>query len=148
MDMEPIKVAKPRTVIEGVTPTKQVDKHIENSLDKKSERKKDNSVNSYKEIGDGNPITLIGDNNLADKEKKLEEKGQKKVKNAVSEVNDKIKQSKSEIQFEYHEKSNRVSIKIVDSDTKEVIKEIPPEDTIKMIEKMWEVAGLLVDQKL
>jgi flagellar protein FlaG len=38
-------------------------------------------------------------------------------------------------------------IKIVDKETKEVIKELPPEKTLDMIAKIWEVAGLLVDEK-
>ena len=34
-----------------------------------------------------------------------------------------------------------------DKDTKEVIKEFPPEKTLDMIAKVWEVAGILVDEK-
>ena len=44
--------------------------------------------------------------------------------------------------------TNRVTIKIVDKDTKKVLKEYPPEKTLDMIAKVWEMAGLLVDQKL
>ena len=39
-------------------------------------------------------------------------------------------------------------IKIVDKDTKDVIKEFPPEETLDMIQKVWEMAGILVDEKL
>jgi flagellar protein FlaG len=38
-------------------------------------------------------------------------------------------------------------IKIVDRDSKKVIKELPPEKTLDMIAKVWELAGLLVDEK-
>ncbi len=38
-------------------------------------------------------------------------------------------------------------IKIVDKDTKEVIKEFPPEETLDMIEKVWELAGIMVDER-
>ena len=31
---------------------------------------------------------------------------------------------------------------------KEVLKEYPPEKTLDMIAKVWEVAGLLVDEKM
>ena len=44
-------------------------------------------------------------------------------------------------------KTNRVTIKIVDKKTKEVIKEFPPEKTLDMIAKVWEMAGLMVDEK-
>ena len=51
------------------------------------------------------------------------------------------------MRFKYHEKINRVSIKIVDTKTDEVIREIPPEETMKMVEKMLEQAGILVDER-
>ncbi|MBE5874939.1 MAG: flagellar protein FlaG, partial [Lachnospiraceae bacterium] len=40
-----------------------------------------------------------------------------------------------------------VTIKIVDRTTKEVIKELPPEKTLDMIAKVWELAGIMVDEK-
>jgi len=40
-----------------------------------------------------------------------------------------------------------VTIKVFDKETEEIIREIPPEKTLEMIEKMWELAGLLVDEK-
>ena len=46
-----------------------------------------------------------------------------------------------------HEETNRVTIKIVDKETKEIIKEFPPEKTLDMIAKVWEMAGLFVDEK-
>ena len=53
----------------------------------------------------------------------------------------------SEAIFGIHEDTNRITIKIVDRSTKEVIKELPPEKTLDMIAKVWEMAGLLVDEK-
>ena len=32
-------------------------------------------------------------------------------------------------------------------ETKEVIKEFPPEKTLDMIAKVWEMAGIMVDEK-
>ena len=39
------------------------------------------------------------------------------------------------------------TIKLVDKETKETIKELPPEKTLDMICKVWELAGMLVDEK-
>ena len=50
-------------------------------------------------------------------------------------------------EFGIHEQTNRITIKIVDKKTKEVIKELPPEKTLDMIAKVWEYAGLFVDEK-
>ena len=53
----------------------------------------------------------------------------------------------SEAGYGIHEATNRVTIKIIDKDTKEVIKELPPEKTLDMIAKAWEMAGILVDER-
>lgn len=67
------------------------------------------------------------------------------LKSAVNELNKQMKNS--EAIFGIHEKTNRVTIKIVDKETKEVLKEYPPEQTLDMIAKVWEIAGILVDEK-
>lgn len=54
----------------------------------------------------------------------------------------------TECKFGIDDATNRITIKIVDKDTKKVIKEVPPEKTLKMIAKVWEIAGILVDEKL
>lgn len=68
------------------------------------------------------------------------------IKRAVEQLN-KNMMSHSEAVFGMHEETNRVTIKIVDKDTKEVIKEFPPEKTLDMIAKVWEMAGILVDER-
>ena len=50
-------------------------------------------------------------------------------------------------EFGIHEETNRITIKMVDKQTKKVIKELPPEKTLDMIAKIWDAAGLLVDEK-
>ena len=67
------------------------------------------------------------------------------IKKAVEDLNRKMEHS--EAVFGIHEDTNRVTIKIVDRDTKKVIKELPPEKTLDMIAKVWEMAGILVDEK-
>lgn len=70
----------------------------------------------------------------------------KQLKNAVSDLNKQLKNT--EAVFGVHDKTNRITIKIVDRTTKEVLKEYPPEQTLDIIAKVWEIAGLLVDKKL
>ena len=68
-----------------------------------------------------------------------------KVRKAVETLNKKM--ANSEAVFGFHEDTNRVTIKIVDKSTKEVIKELPPEKTLDMIAKVWEMAGILIDER-
>lgn len=76
-----------------------------------------------------------------------QDQGQKneQIKKAVEKMNKNM--NNSEAIFGIHEGTNRVTIKIVDKETKEVIKELPPEKTLDMIAKAWELAGIMVDEK-
>ena len=56
-----------------------------------------------------------------------------KIKKAVEQFNKNL--SHSSAIFGIHEATNRVTIKIVDKDTKEVIKEVPPEETLDIDRK-------------
>lgn len=67
------------------------------------------------------------------------------IKKAVEKLNKNL--MNSEAIFGIHEATNRVTIKIVDKDTKEVLKELPPEKTLDMLAKAWELAGILVDER-
>ena len=74
-----------------------------------------------------------------------QDKQNAQIKKAIDDINK--KEMNSEAIFGIHEATNRVTIKIVDKDTKKVIKELPPEKTLDMIAKVWEMAGLMVDEK-
>jgi len=50
-------------------------------------------------------------------------------------------------EFGYNEPTNRITITIKDKETDEVIREIPSEKALKMLEKAWELAGILVDER-
>ena len=69
-----------------------------------------------------------------------------RIKKAINEISKKMS-SNAEAVFGIHEKTNRVTIKMVDKDTRKVIKEFPPDETLDMIAKVWEIAGLMVDEK-
>lgn len=75
-----------------------------------------------------------------------DELSQEKIRKAIETINKQL--SHTECQYGFHEKTNRVMIKIVDKETDKVIKEFPPEETLEMIAKAWELAGILVDEKL
>ncbi len=67
------------------------------------------------------------------------------IRQAVDKINKNT--SNQEAIFGIHDATNRVTIKIVDKETKEVIREYPPEKTLDMIAKVWEMAGLMVDER-
>lgn len=78
---------------------------------------------------------------------KQEDTASSKIKDAVDKVNQKIVPSKTRCEFAYHEDTNRISIKVIDQVTEETIREIPAEETLDMLSRIWELAGLMVDEK-
>lgn len=67
------------------------------------------------------------------------------LKEAISKINS--AQGNAEAVFGIHEGTNRVMIKMVDKETRKVIKEFPAEETLDLIAKAWELAGIMVDEK-
>lgn len=78
-----------------------------------------------------------------------EENSSKQASSSLKEAVEKINsaQGNAEAVFGIHEGTNRVMIKMVDKRTKEVIKEFPAEQTLDLIAKAWELAGIMVDEK-
>ena len=86
------------------------------------------------------------DNNENTEERgKEQQRSSDKIKKAVEQLNKNMPHS--EAIFGFHDETNRVTIKIIDKDTKEVIKELPPEKTLDMIARVWELAGIMVDER-
>ena len=79
------------------------------------------------------------------KEERERKASEASIKDATSRANRSMEQTRCE--YSYHKETNRVSIKVIDKNTDKVIREIPPEKSLDMLQKMWEMAGILVDEK-
>ncbi|WP_246079540.1 flagellar protein FlaG [Paenibacillus piri] len=51
------------------------------------------------------------------------------------------------LEFSIHEKTRLISVKVKNNDNGEIIREIPPEKTLDFVAKLWEMAGILVDER-
>lgn len=51
-------------------------------------------------------------------------------------------------EFSIHEATKQIMVKIIDVNTDEVIREIPPEKILDIVASIWEVAGIIVDRKI
>ncbi len=71
----------------------------------------------------------------------------KVVIEAIERANKAISGGNRRFEFSVHEKTKSIMIKVLDSDTNEVIREIPPEKILDMVAKIWEMAGLIVDER-
>ena len=118
----PVQAEKPQSADTSVQEAKPVDRTT-------------NIVENAKEKGQAD----------SNEQNKDQQPTHEQIRKAVEQLNRNL--SNSEAVFGIHEETNRVTIKIVDKSTKEVIKELPPEKTLDMIAKVWEIAGLLVDER-
>ena len=102
---------------------------------------------SFSNIAATASLSQVQAESVSGEEKQEKDNQENHLKSVLSVANQKMKITNTRCEFEYHEKTKRVSIKVIDKKTDEVVREIPPEETLKMIEKMWELAGLIVDEK-
>lgn len=67
------------------------------------------------------------------------------LKKAVEEFNGILKSENTQAIYEKHEFFGDTMIKIIDTETKEVILEVPPKKILDMVAKMCELVGVGVD---
>lgn len=79
--------------------------------------------------------------------KLAENERNRKIKDAMEQANQKARFKKTACEFAYDDVTHRISITVKDKETDEVLKQIPAEETLEMIAKLWEQAGIVVDEK-
>jgi len=88
-------------------------------------------------------------NNL-DKQDNTQQQDKKKnetsMMSASKDIN-KIINSNTVAEFGFFENTNKIIIKIKDINTNQVIKEIPSEKALELLQKALDIAGILVDEK-
>lgn len=104
----------------------------------------ENEMKSIEELF--KPINENSEKEVKDSQAHARKASDEALKKAIQVLNRQL--AYTEAQYGYHDTTNRVVIKIVDKETDEVLREIPPEKTLNMISKVWELAGMLVDEKL
>ncbi|AEI38762.1 flagellar protein FlaG [Paenibacillus mucilaginosus] len=51
------------------------------------------------------------------------------------------------LNFSIHEKTKQIMVKVIDKESGQIIREVPPEKNLDFLAKLWEMAGILVDEK-
>ncbi|AVP60128.1 flagellar protein FlaG [Clostridium sporogenes] len=84
---------------------------------------------------------------LNEKHTTLDKENTKEVKNSVDKLNKLLEGQDIRLEYEIYGKFRDLTIRLINTKTKEVIKEIPPRKIIDMVAKLCEMAGVLVDEK-
>lgn len=72
---------------------------------------------------------------------------EEKLSNAIDAANEKLRFVKTSLNYRVHEETNQIIVQVKNSETDEVIREIPSEKNLDMLAKMRELAGIMVDEK-
>ncbi|MBP1971166.1 putative FlaG/YvyC family protein [Virgibacillus natechei] len=67
---------------------------------------------------------------------------------AISMLNESLDPIRTNVKFEMHERLEKYYVSVVDTNTDEVLKEIPPKKMLDMYAEMAEFMGILVDEKI
>lgn len=69
------------------------------------------------------------------------------LQRSVEQANKSLEQHNRYIERKVHDVTKAVMYTLKDTETEEVIAEFPPEKLQDMIAKMWELAGLVIDER-
>ncbi|MBJ9975439.1 flagellar protein FlaG [Pseudomonas sp. S75] len=77
----------------------------------------------------------------------LAPQGADNVKHAVSQIEEFMKQTQRKLQFSTDEESGKIVVKVVASETGELIRQIPSEEALRIAHSLSDVKSVLFDAK-
>lgn len=89
----------------------------------------------------------IPEERIQQEENKAAPLSEKTIIGAIEKANHALISSNRALEFSVHEKTKEIMVKVIDTETKEVIREIPSEKILDMVANILEMAGILVDER-
>ncbi|AHV99346.1 flagellar protein FlaG [Paenibacillus sabinae] len=86
--------------------------------------------------------------------KKLENRGvtvspgEEQTVKALEKVLKALEGPETTFEVSIHKETKAIMVKVLNKDTGELIREIPPEKTLDLVANMMEIAGIIVDEKV
>lgn len=77
---------------------------------------------------------------------KAEEMTVEELQQAVAQMNEHVLGVNAQFEYRIHEGTDRIMVKLVDTESRSVIREIPPEKMLDMVAEIWKQVGLVVDK--
>ncbi len=70
------------------------------------------------------------------------------IENVIKEMNQFIQIFNAKIAFEIDKDTKKTVLKIIDAQTNEIIRQIPPEELLKISRRISELLGLIINEKV
>lgn len=111
-----------------------------------------NSVNSVSDITYGNHthiknINIEQSSKSCEQEDIKEQNKNKLIKKNIEEASGNIEIGNKRLEFSIHKETNQIMIKVIDNNTHQLIREVPPEKILDIMAKMMEVSGNIIDKR-
>jgi len=100
---------------------------------------------SYSEKVSSEKTDMVSQSNA--KEQQSAYPGERKLIEVIEKANPEFVGKDTNVRFSIHEKTKEIMIKIIDSETEEVLKEIPSEKILDMVAHMMENSGFFIDKR-
>ncbi len=85
---------------------------------------------------------------LQEKKEYNQQELEDEVRESVKDVNEIVDQVKEGLSFQIHEDTEELMVQVIDVNTDEVIKELPPEEMLDLKARIHEMVGILIDEKV
>jgi len=106
-------------------------------------------------------IPMVGEKNTANQDRNIGNMNKNQVNitqdgkyredeiiDAIESANKKFVAYDRKFEFSIHEKTKQIMVKVIDANTDEVVREIPPEKILDLVASIWEISGIIVDEKI
>lgn len=111
---------------------------LANNTTKESAEKSGSDITTRKEMATIEPMMQL----------KNDDETKAKVQEAVNKMNEMLEVNNSTSKFMFHEGLERYYVTVVNRDTEEVVKEIPPKKLLDAFYEMQKMLGMVVDEKI
>ena len=120
-------------IIKAVTKSLQI-RPIESSTIRQT------TVQKYDSIGNK---SKLGTKNIDE----ITEISHEELEKSIEKANQFLLGLNIQFDFKIHEGTGRTVVRLVDKQSEEVVKEIPPEKMLDVIAGIWNMAGIVIDRK-
>jgi flagellar protein FlaG len=110
-----------------------------------------NTVNTVERVQKSPENLDVRDQVNANAKQKQEEQTKQPVEEMIQDLEGSLEKMKgllrSNLQFEINKEAERVVVTVVNKDNGEVIRQIPPEGVVKLLQNLNELIGALMDER-
>lgn len=70
------------------------------------------------------------------------------IENHAYWLNETLRTFDKKLRFRVHESTDRLIVRVVDAETQEVLREIPPEEILELVAHIEKTVGLIIDERI